>query len=237
MPPIPDGVVAGRDGLRAATFSRVRVAMMTREYPPEVYGGAGVHVTELVAQLQRLVRGRRALHGRRPATARSCTAPIPPSPAPTPRCRCSPPNSDGDAVGERRRRALAHLVRRPRRAPGRRAVRHPARLTAHSLEPRRPWKAEQLGGGYRLSSWSERNASSTPTRSSRSATGMRADVLDAYPASTRPECTWSTTASTPTSGTPAADRDAGAGRHADRPGRGPSSCSSAGSPGRRASRT
>ena len=32
----------------------MRVAMMTREYPPEVYGGAGVHVTELVAQLRQL---------------------------------------------------------------------------------------------------------------------------------------------------------------------------------------
>src|SRR3569623_3398226 len=38
----------------ATTVGGMRVAMMTREYPPEVYGGAGVHVTELVAQLRHL---------------------------------------------------------------------------------------------------------------------------------------------------------------------------------------
>lgn len=43
-----------RGAARATTVGRMRVAMMTREYPPEVYGGAGVHVTELVAQLRRL---------------------------------------------------------------------------------------------------------------------------------------------------------------------------------------
>ena len=37
-------------------------------------------------------------------------------------------------------------------------------VTAHSLEPQRPWKAEQLGGGYRLSSWAERTAYEAPTR-------------------------------------------------------------------------
>ena len=55
-------------------------------------------------------------------------------------------------------------------------------LTAHSLEPRRPWKAEQLGGGYRISSWSERNAMEHADAVIAVSEGMRLDVLDAYPA-------------------------------------------------------
>jgi starch synthase len=54
-------------------------------------------------------------------------------------------------------------------------------VTAHSLEPRRPWKAEQLGGGYRLSSWVERTAYEAADAVIAVSAGMRADVLDCYP--------------------------------------------------------
>jgi starch synthase len=54
-------------------------------------------------------------------------------------------------------------------------------VTAHSLEPRRPWKADQLGGGYRLSSWVERTAYLAADAVIAVSHGMRADVLDAYP--------------------------------------------------------
>jgi starch synthase len=54
-------------------------------------------------------------------------------------------------------------------------------LTAHSLEPHRPWKAEQLGGGYRISSWAERQAYESADAVVAVSYGMRADVLDAYP--------------------------------------------------------
>jgi starch synthase len=54
-------------------------------------------------------------------------------------------------------------------------------ITAHSLEPRRPWKAEQLGGGYRLSSWVERTAYESADAIIAVSDGMRADVLDCYP--------------------------------------------------------
>ncbi|HXV93881.1 MAG TPA: glycogen synthase, partial [Pseudonocardia sp.] len=54
-------------------------------------------------------------------------------------------------------------------------------VTAHSLEPRRPWKAEQLGGGYRLSSWVERTAYEHADAVIAVSEGMRADVLDCYP--------------------------------------------------------
>jgi starch synthase len=54
-------------------------------------------------------------------------------------------------------------------------------LSAHSLEPQRPWKAEQLGGGYRISSWAERQAYETADAIVAVSYGMRADVLSAYP--------------------------------------------------------
>jgi len=54
-------------------------------------------------------------------------------------------------------------------------------ITAHSLEPRRPWKAEQLGGGYRLSSWVERSAYAEASAIIAVSDGMRRDVLDCYP--------------------------------------------------------
>jgi len=54
-------------------------------------------------------------------------------------------------------------------------------ITAHSLEPRRPWKAEQLGGGYRVSSWVERTAYEHADAIIAVSDGMRADVLDCYP--------------------------------------------------------
>ena len=55
-------------------------------------------------------------------------------------------------------------------------------LTAHSLEPLRPWKAEQLGGGYALSSWCERTAMESAAAVIAVSDGMRADILSAYPA-------------------------------------------------------
>ena len=54
-------------------------------------------------------------------------------------------------------------------------------LTAHSLEPARPWKADQLGGGYRISSWAERQAYETAAAIIAVSAGMRQDVLAAYP--------------------------------------------------------
>ena len=54
-------------------------------------------------------------------------------------------------------------------------------VTAHSLEPRRPWKAEQLGGGYRLSSWAERTAYLGADAIIGVSDGMAADILACYP--------------------------------------------------------
>jgi starch synthase len=54
-------------------------------------------------------------------------------------------------------------------------------ITAHSLEPRRPWKREQLGGGYAISSWVENTAHRNAQAIIAVSAGMRADVLDCYP--------------------------------------------------------
>ena len=55
-------------------------------------------------------------------------------------------------------------------------------ITAHSLEPHRPWKAEQLGGGYRLSSWAEKTAYEGADAIISVSTGMKAGILESYPA-------------------------------------------------------
>jgi alpha-maltose-1-phosphate synthase len=54
-------------------------------------------------------------------------------------------------------------------------------VTAHSLEPHRPWKAEQLGGGYRLSSWSERMSFEGADAVIAVSAGMKGDILESYP--------------------------------------------------------
>lgn len=155
--------------------------MMTREYPPEVYGGAGVHVTELVAQLRRLCevdvhcmgapRDGAFVHDPDPALAGANAALTTLSAE----LRMAHAASGVDVVHSHTWYSglAGHLAAELYDVP------HV--LTAHSLEPRRPWKAEQLGGGYRISSWSERNAVQYADAIIAVSAGMRLDVLDAYP--------------------------------------------------------
>ena len=136
--PIPECVrERWPEATRAVTFSAVRVAMMTKEYPPEIYGGAGVHVTELVAQLKRLCevdvhcmgapRDGAIVHTPDPALAGA-------NPALDDAVRRI---ADGGRRDRCRRRALPHLVHRPGGPSGVRALYDvPHILTAHSLEPR-----------------------------------------------------------------------------------------------------
>ncbi|GAA4477331.1 glycogen synthase [Rhodococcus olei] len=159
----------------------MRVAMMTREYPPEIYGGAGVHVTELVAQLTRLCavdvhcmgtpREGAQVHQPDPALASANPA----LSVLSAELRMAAAAAGADVVHSHTWYAglAGHL------AGALHGVPHV--LTAHSLEPRRPWKAEQLGGGYRLSSWSEHNAVQYADAIIAVSAGMRADLLDAYP--------------------------------------------------------
>ncbi|WP_200903229.1 MULTISPECIES: glycogen synthase [Gordonia] len=159
----------------------MRVAMMTREYPPEVYGGAGVHVTELVRHLRSLVtvdvhcmgvpRDDAFVYSPDPALADANPALSMLSTD----LRMTQGAADAD---------IAHSHTWYTGTAGHLAARLygiPHILTAHSLEPLRPWKAEQLGGGYQVSSWSERNAVEYADAVIAVSSGMRADVVNAYP--------------------------------------------------------
>jgi starch synthase len=160
----------------------MRVAMMTREYPPEVYGGAGVHVTELVAQLRRL-----------------CEVDVHCMGAPRPGVILAQPDPALKDSNAALATLSADLVMANNASAATIVHSHtwytgmaghqasllygvPHVVTAHSLEPLRPWKAEQLGGGYRLSSWVERTAMEAADAVVAVSSGMRKDVLRVYPA-------------------------------------------------------
>lgn len=155
---------------------------MTREYPPEVYGGAGVHVTELVTQLRRL-----------------CEVDVLCMGAPRPGAFVAQPDPGLQGANAALSTLSADLVMANAASEATVAHSHtwyagmaghlaamlygiPHVVTAHSLEPLRPWKAEQLGGGYRISSWVERTAVEAADAVIAVSSGMRDDVLRVYPA-------------------------------------------------------
>lgn len=176
------GTYRGHSAVDSGERGRLRVAMLTREYPPEVYGGAGVHVTQLTACLRELCEVTVHCMG----VARTDAVVHQPDPvlyAANPALQMmSAQLRMADAAGEV---DLVHSHTWYTGLAGHLAATLygiPHVLTAHSLEPRRPWKAEQLGGGYRLSSWSERAAVEHADALIAVSEGMRRDVLDAYPA-------------------------------------------------------
>ena len=160
----------------------MRVAMMSREYPPEVYGGAGVHVTELVAQLRRLCEVDVHCMGA-PRDTAIVAAPDPALTGANP--ALSTLSADLVMANAAAGATVAHSHTWYTGMAGHlAALLHdiPHVLTAHSLEPMRPWKAEQLGGGYRVSSWVERTAVEAADAVIAVSSGMRNDVLATYPA-------------------------------------------------------
>ena len=155
---------------------------MTREYPPEVYGGAGVHVTELVSQLRRLCQVDVYCMGAPRSTA-FAQQPDPALADANP--ALSTLSSDLRMVDAAAGATVAHSHTWYTGMAGHlAALLHgiPHVLTAHSLEPKRPWKAEQLGGGYQVSLWVERTAVQAADAVIAVSAGMRKDVLSVYPA-------------------------------------------------------
>jgi starch synthase len=157
----------------------VKVALLTREYPPEVYGGAGVHIEYLARALAPLVDLTVHCQG---APRESAVAHQPWESLADPVLRVfSSDLSMADAV------AGAELVHShtwyANLAGHLAALRYgiPHVVTTHSLEPLRPWKAEQLGGGYALSSWAERVALTSATAVVAVSDGMAGDIRSAYP--------------------------------------------------------
>lgn len=162
----------------------MRVDLISREYPPEVYGGAGVHVAELV----------RALRDRVEVVVRCFGMP---RDEPDVYSYLVPPELTGAnpslaALGVDLQIAqdvagadIVHSHTWYANAAGHLAgLLHgiPHVVTAHSLEPLRPWKAEQLGGGYRVSSWIEKTAFEGAAAIIAVSEGMRRDILRSYPA-------------------------------------------------------
>lgn len=155
---------------------------MTREYPPEVYGGAGVHVTELVAQLRHLCEVEVHCMG----APRDGAVVAQPDPALRgANAALSTLSADLNMVNDAAAAGVVHSHTWYTGLAGHlTALLYgiPHVLTAHSLEPMRPWKAEQLGGGYRVSSWVERTAIEAAAAVIAVSAGMRNDVLHTYPA-------------------------------------------------------
>jgi len=156
--------------------------MMTREYPPEVYGGAGVHVTELTAQLRRLCKVDVHCMGS-PRSGAYVHQPDPALKGANP--ALSTLSTDLVMANAAAGATVVHSHTWYTGMAGHIAsLLHdiPHVLTAHSLEPLRPWKAEQLGGGYRVSLWVERTAVEAADAVIAVSSGMRDDVLSVYPA-------------------------------------------------------
>jgi len=155
--------------------------MLTREYPPFVYGGGGVHVDHLVRHLRRrgVAVDVHCLGEARPGAKAYPLDGLAGNPA------LDVMAGDLAMAGALGAVSLVHSHTWYSNMAGHwAALLHdvPHVLTAHSLEPLRPWKAEQLRGGYRLSSWAERTAVEGADAVVAVSAAMRADVLAHYPA-------------------------------------------------------
>jgi alpha-maltose-1-phosphate synthase len=167
----------------------VKVSLLTREYPPEIYGGAGVHIEYLARELSHLpdVEVGVECFGEPRADALVDAAYKP--------WDAIPPGAEESVLG-----VLSVDLRFAADLKGADLIHShtwyanlgghlggmlwdlPHVLTCHSLEPLRPWKAEQLGGGYRVSSWAERTAIEAADAVIAVSAGMRDDILSVYPA-------------------------------------------------------
>jgi len=168
-------------------MSRLQVALLTREYPPEVYGGAGTHVAYLVRELRRLAEVSVQCWGA-PRDEPGVTAH-------QPWAALSEPKPEAAAL-----QALSIDLAMAAAVKGADLVHShtwyanlgghlsklmwsiPHVVTTHSLEPLRPWKAEQLGGGYALSTFCERTAIEAADAVIAVSKAVREDVLRCYPA-------------------------------------------------------
>ena len=155
--------------------------MLTREWPPDIYGGAGVHVEHLVAELRKKITVDVHCFGEPRADATAHAVPASLSDA---NAAIQTLGVDLEMVNATAGVELLHSHTWYANLAGHiGALLHgvPHVLSAHSLEPLRPWKEEQLGGGYRVSSWVERTAYEAASGIIAVSHGMRADVLSAYP--------------------------------------------------------
>ena len=157
--------------------------MITKEWPPHIYGGAGVHVSNLVSALSEISGTSVEVHcfgpKRNDAFNYELTGEL---------AKVNPALQalliDSDIASKLNRVDIAHSHTWYANLAGYLASKMfgiPHVVTAHSLEPLRPWKAEQLGGGYQISSWVEKLAYENADAIIAVSAGMKKDVLQAYP--------------------------------------------------------
>lgn len=161
----------------------MRVDLLTKEYPPEIYGGAGVHAAELVKALRSRIEVQVRCFGA-DRDEPGVTAYRTPSELDGANGSLSTLGVDLQMAQGAAGTDLVHSHTWYANAGGHLAkLLHgvPHVVTAHSLEPLRPWKAEQLGGGYRISSEIERTAFEAADAVIAVSRGMGDDILRSYP--------------------------------------------------------
>ncbi|WP_243075095.1 glycogen synthase [Microbacterium sp. SS28] len=161
----------------------MRVDIITKEYPPEIYGGAGVHATELVKALRASIEVQVRAFGA-PRDEPDTTAYGVPSELASANAALQTLGTDLEIVTDVAGADVVHSHTWYANFAGHLAsLLHgiPHIVTAHSLEPLRPWKAEQLGGGYAVSSYIEKTAYEGAAAIVAVSEGMKADILRSYP--------------------------------------------------------
>jgi starch synthase len=164
-------------------MSELKVGIVTKEWPPTIYGGAGVHVLQLTQALRTIKDVHVDVHcfGGKRDDAFGYSTPAeflyanPAVQALVTDLEIATHLSNVDLVHSHTWYAnmAGHIASLQYSIPH--------IVSAHSLEPLRPWKAEQLGGGYAISSWAEKTAFESASAIIAVSDGMRADVLAAYP--------------------------------------------------------
>jgi starch synthase len=159
----------------------MRIGLLTREWPPEAYGGAGVHVEYLARELRKLIDVDVQCWG---APREDANAHQVPETLAGANASLQTMGISLAMVAASEGVDLLHSHTWYANFAGHAGGIYldvPHVISAHSLEPKRPWKAEQLGGGYRLSSWVEKTAYEGADRIIAVSHGMRGDVLESYP--------------------------------------------------------
>jgi starch synthase len=163
----------------------VRVDILSKEYPPAIYGGAGVHVAELVRALRARGDMQVRVHAfgeERDEVETFAYRDLPELADANPAIQTM--GVDLAMVAGTEGADLVHSHTWYANFAGHVASLlggMPHVVSAHSLEPMRPWKAEQLGGGYRVSSWVEKTAYEAAAAVIAVSAGMREDILRSYP--------------------------------------------------------
>ncbi|MCW2525483.1 MAG: glycogen synthase, partial [Pseudonocardiales bacterium] len=162
----------------------MRVGLLTREYPPEVYGGAGVHIEFLARELRKLIDVDVHAFGASRDEPDVWGYQTPPALAGANAALQTLGTDIEIAAGLSSELDLLHShtwYANVAGVVGSQLLGVPHVVSAHSLEPSRPWKAEQLGGGYRVSSWAEREGYRSAAAVVAVSEGMKPEILAAYP--------------------------------------------------------